>query len=396
MKEKRVSYSIPDEVLHWLTLKAVGKLGETESEKLNRWMHENPEAGDDCASFTDKVKKTQWTYLSNNIADPKMLVENLLPVKTDNRTGNRRIFHYLAYAASLLILAGFLWYFLYQSEKTEIVTTQHEAPALERQNRALLVLSDGTSLELDKSGSTEMTGEGGVKITNLPGEILRYEQEAGSDDQTRMNRLIVPAGARYQLQLSDGTKVWMNSESELEYPVSFAANHRSVKLSGEAFFEVKENKNAPFKIEANGYEVVVYGTSLNISAYANDSFIQTTLVTGALEVNSREGDTFRLDPGQMAMISHNDQKTSISNVDTKLYTSWRDGILYFHRISLKELAIKLERWYDVEILFESEQKSGLLFSGAMENSRDIRFLLKLIGQAANVEFEIDEKQIYVK
>lgn len=396
MKENRVPYSIPDEVLHWLTLKALGKLAETESEKLNRWMHENPEACNDCASFTDKVKKTHWTYLSKNIADPKTIVVKLLPFKTNNRAGNRSIFPYLAYAASLLILAGFLWYFLYQSDKTEIETTQHEAPALERKNRALLVLSDGTSHELDKSGSAEMTGEGGVKITNLPGEILRYEQEDTSTDEKPMNCLIVPAGARYQLQLSDGTKVWMNSESELEYPVSFSANHRSVRLTGEAFFEVKENKNAPFKIEANGYEIVVYGTSLNISAYANDSFIQTTLVTGALEVNSREGDTFRLDPGQMAMISHNNQEVSISNVDTRLYTSWRDGILHFHKISLKELAIKLERWYDVEIVFDSEQKSGLLFSGAMENSRDIRFLLKLIGQAANVEFEISEKQIYVK
>jgi ferric-dicitrate binding protein FerR (iron transport regulator) len=270
-------------------------------------MHENPKASEDYTSFMDKVKKTRWTYLSNDIADPKTLVVKLLPVKTDNRTGNRRIFPYLAYAASLLILAGFLWYFLYLSDKTEIETTHHEAPALERQNRALLVLSDGTSLELDKSGSAEMTDEGGVKITNLPGEILRYEQADTSTDEQPMNRLIVPAGARYQLQLSDGTKVWMNAESELEYPVSFSANQRSVRLTGEAFFEVKENKNAPFKIEANGYEIVVYGTSLNISAYSNDSFIQTTLVTGALEVNNREGNAFRLDPGQMAMISHNDQ-----------------------------------------------------------------------------------------
>ncbi|MBE0639329.1 MAG: FecR domain-containing protein [Bacteroidales bacterium] len=396
MKEIKESFSFPDEILHLLTHKALGKLDASGLDKLNGWIRENPDAEPECNVFMVKVKKIHWTYYSNEIADPNVVIEEYLPMKSDKRPFIHVVYPYLAMAATLLILIGFIWYFVYHRDRKSAETAHNETPALERQNKAILVLSDGKSLELDNSGCDELTAESGVRITNQPGELLRYEQEQAVDDESRMNRLIVPSGARYQLQLADGTKVWMNSHSELEYPVSFTGDKRKVRLSGEAYFEVMANPSAPFIIEANGYEIFVFGTQLNISAYSGDSFIQTTLVSGALEVNSREGDAYKLTPGQMAMIVHDDQKVLINNVDTRLFTSWRDGILYFNKISLKELAVKLERWYDVEILFDSDQTAGLLFSGAMENSRDIQFLLRLIGEAANVEFEIEGKQIYVK
>jgi len=396
MKEKRESYFIPDEVLHFLTLKALKKLDEAGADKLSRWMSENPEAEEDCAIFLDSVKKMYWASLYNSTSDPEALINRYFEGKKKTRARISRIYPYLAVAATVIFLAGFLWYFLFFAKNEEIKTAHTETTLTERQNRAVLVLSDGAIVDLDQSDNKSVSEENGVQIFNLPGEVLRYEQATEPVIENRTNRLIVPAGARYQIQLADGTKVWMNSLSELEYPVSFSAQKRKVKLSGEAYFEVTRNPSAPFTIEANGYEVVVLGTSFNVSAYASDSFIQTTLVTGAVEVNNREGTAYNLNPGQMAMINHEGQEISINYVDTRLYTSWRDGILHFNKITLQELAIKLERWYDVDIQFANEQTSGLLFSGAMENSRDVRFLLTLIGQAANVEFEIVDKQIYVK
>lgn len=396
MKEKRASYFIPDEILHHLTLKALKRLDEEGDKKLIRWISENPEAEEDCLIFLDQIKKLHYTSLSSNVTRPDELVDRYLKSKMTTRTGIRKIYPYLALAASIIFLAGFLWYFLFSAKNEVIITARTETTLPERQNRAMLVLSDGAVVDLDQSGSASLTEENGTRITNLPGEILRYEKSATAAGERRMNRLIVPAGARYQIQLADGTQVWMNSLSELEYPVSFSTQERKVKLSGEAYFEVTKNPSAPFIIEANGYEVFVLGTSLNISAYSGDGFIQTTLVTGALEVNNREGTAYKLNPGQMAMINHDGQEISINYVDTRLYTSWREGILHFNKITLQELAIKLERWYDVDIQFANEQTSKLLFSGAMENSRDVRFLLNLIGQAANVDFEIVDRQIYVK
>jgi len=396
MIESREPYFIPDETLHWLTLKALGQLDAQQAESLNRWLKENPEAYDDCLFYVEKVKKINWTYQSKSINDPHQFVENYLHRKTSGRLGFGRPYTFLAYAASFLILAGLVWYFLYDTEKSVPEIVHEQPPVLERQNRAILVLSDGTNLDLGSAQNDGLTNESGVHITNQPGELLRYEKGNSASEDIRTNRLIIPVGARYQLQLSDGTLVWMNSGSELEYPAVFAANNRIVRLKGEAFFDVAKDELAPFKIEVNGYEIVVLGTSLNISAYDSDDFIQTTLVSGELQVNSRRGTVHKLLPGQMALINHNSQEVSINTVDTRLYTSWRDGILHFNKITMLELAKKLERWYDVEIVFEDEQIAALTFSGALENSRDIRFLLRLIGQAANVEFEINEKQIYVK
>lgn len=396
MKEIKEHYSIPDEILHLLVLKATGRLQQDDATRLNFWLHENPEAHNDCNTFMTKVQKLQWMHLSQKITDPQDLINNILSEKFQKHPGLRGIYRYLAYAATLLIMVGFAWYFLIFKAKDEPQSFAKEATVMERHNRAMLVLSDGNSLVLDQSHNPEILDENGVHITNLPGKLLRYEKHETPIDEQRMNRLIVPAGARYQLQLSDGTKVWMNARSELEYPVSFSSNNRRVRLFGEAYFEVMQDASACFTIEANGYEVVVLGTALNISAYGDDGFIQTTLVSGALELINRKGSAYKLSPGQMAMISHEDQEVLIEHVDTRLFTSWREGVLHFNKITLKELAVKLERWYDVEIHFSNEQASGLLFSGAMENSRDIRFLLKLIGKAARVDFEIDENRIIVK
>lgn len=397
MKERKEKYTIPDKILHLLTQKATGLLKDADAQKLEQWMLDNPAAATDCADYTDRVRKLRWSYLAKEIADPRELVGSLIQQKPLPKPAFIRKFRYFGYAATLLVLLGFAWY-LHQiiSNEENAVAVTPEAPFAERQNRAVLVLSDGETINLDEQTIAKMPDEKGVRITNLPGELLRYEKQEVRVDEQRMNRLIVPAGARYQLQLSDGTKVWMNARSALEYPVAFSSQSRLVKLSGEAYFEVKENPSVPFVVEANDYKIVVHGTSLNISAYAEDNYIQTTLVTGALEVEDREGTAYKLNPGQMAMISHENQDVSIENVDTKFFTSWRNGILHFNKISLKELAIKLERWYDVDINFGSAYTADLLFSGAMENSRDITFILKLISQAANVEYEISDKQILIK
>lgn len=397
MKDKKEKYIIPEEILHLLTQKATGIIKVADEQKLEQWMLENPAAVADCADYTDRVTKIHWSYLSKEIADPRELFERLIQQKPEPKPAFALKFRYFGYAATLLVLLGFAWY-LHQiiNHEENPAAAATEVRVAERQNRAVLVLSDGETVNLDEQAIAKLPDENGVRITNLPGELLRYEKQEVRLDELRMNRLIVPAGARYQLQLSDGTKVWMNARSALEYPVAFSSQSRKVKLSGEAYFEVQENPSVPFVIEANDYRIVVHGTSLNISAYADDNYMQTTLVKGALEVEDREGKVYKLNPGQMAMISHKNQDVSIENVDTKFFTSWRDGILHFNKIPLKELAIKLERWYDVEINFGSTHTANMVFSGAMENSRDITFILKLISQAANVEYEINDKKILIQ
>ncbi|MBE0661577.1 MAG: FecR domain-containing protein [Bacteroidales bacterium] len=395
MKELNETPPIPDVILQFLTQQALGKLDHTDLGLLEQWIEQNPERIDECIAYKGQLKKYYWIYLSKSAKEPETIIDGLLGKRQHQSKTRAMLIKLLPYAAALFTLVGLGWFLLQFNNDTESSIAQTELKVLERYSNAVLVLSDGKQIVLDDE-STHLSGENGVRITNQPGEFLRYDQEAVGGDAPRMNRLIVPAGARYQLQLADGTRVWMNSRSELEYPVAFSTDLRRVKLSGEAFFEVMTNSSAPFIIEANGYEVLVHGTAFNVSAYNDDNFIQTTLVSGVVEMSSREGLAYKLNPGQMAMFSHQSQKFEIGYVDTRLFTSWKEGVLHFNKISLQDLATKLERWYDVEISFENELAAGFQFSGAMENSREIRFLLDLIGRAANVEFEINGKQIIVK
>ncbi len=384
--------NIPEDVLHGLAQKALGKATQAELEQLQQWLDEHPESQASCQLFMKHIQRQYWIHLSKGVEDPLQQFEALSLHQNKKRSLRPRL---LAYAATLLLLAGFGWYIHKLTTETP-VENHAEAPMPERHNKALLVLSDGHRLVLDDPASTNMQDKGGVKITNRPGELLRYEQETAVQGEVQTNRLIVPAGARYQLELSDGTRVWVNSRSELEYPVQFIGDKRILSLKGEAFFEVSTDAEKPFIVQSNGYQIEVLGTSLNISAYQEDAFLQTTLISGAAAVNDLSGRQHKLEPGEMAHVDYQSHDVHIEQVDTRLYTSWREGILHFNKITLSELAVKLERWYDVDIQFENQQTAQLLFSGAMENSREIGFLLNLIGKAAEVEFEIVENRIIVK
>jgi ferric-dicitrate binding protein FerR (iron transport regulator) len=392
MMNKENFNSIPEDIINLLAKRATGSLSETESQVLHEWLCLNPEKANQSNRFTEAFNRLYWTYLAQNISNPQTIVDRAFSKKPKSR---RLITRYLAYAAIILLLLGFGWslYKQYIKEETIEITEQQ---TIERHNKAMLILSDGNSLILDSPENTELADANGVRIRNNPGELLQYEQDENQLNQLKKNRLIIPVGARYQLKLSDGTQVWMNSLSELEYPVAFASNERRVKLSGEAYFVVKPKPESDFIIEANGYEIRVTGTSLNVSAYEVDGYMHTTLVSGTVDVQSRLGQWQKLRPGQMALINNENQEILVEEVDPRYYTSWREGILYFNKISLQDLATKLERWYDVDITFTNDGTKGLLFSGAMENSRNIEFLLFLIGQASKVEFEINNNQIRVK
>lgn len=396
MKEQKELSPVPDYILNLLSKHALGNLRRSDQQVLEQWMTQHPDKLNECNEFRDRVKKLYWIYLSENTKEPSDVINNISLKRTSGFIQTRRLYNLLIYAATIMVLAGFAWYFIHLVSIKKAINHHSEIIVFERHNKAVLVLSDGSSLVLDSPESSDMPNEEGVHITNLPGKILQYKQQEVVDNKQPMNRLIVPAGARYELQLADGTHVWMNAKSELEYPVAFASSQRRVILSGEAYFDVQSDVSSPFIIETNGYEIVVTGTTFNVSAYAEDGYIQTTLVSGTLEVNSREGVAHKLNPGQMAVIHHKSQEVEIEFVDTRLFTSWREGVLHFNKISLRELATRLERWYDVQIIFENKKAADFIFSGAMENSRDINFLLNLIGRAANVEFETEEKQIIVK
>jgi transmembrane sensor len=392
---ERDYYNLPDFVLRLLAAKASGKLTSEQEMQLQNWLSQNPQHMAKSEELLGLLQKQHYLHLRSQVNEAqgwKAIQQKIHPQKTIRTLA----WKWSKYAAALLVIMSFAWYLRTTVKTTSKETAQVHIQKVERNNKAVLVLSDGSEMVLDNPGDTLLKESGGITIKNLPGQMLAYDQSQINPDEKSINKLVVPAGARYEIRLSDGTKVWMNSVSQLEYPLAFGKSQRKIKLTGEAFFEVAKDATRPFIIDANGYEIKVLGTSFNVSVYPADNFMETTLVNGAVEITGKGGKVISLKPAQMARVDNADQSIAIETVDTRYFTSWKDGIMYFDNMPLEDLTTKLERWYCVKITYKNEKPKRLHFSGALENSRDIQFLLNLISQTTHVKFEVKDKLITVE
>ena len=258
------------------------------------------------------------------------------------------------------------------------------------QARANLKLADGSTVYLDDHVNGTLARQGSVDITrNEMGEII-YSGTA--TDAITMNTLSLPKGSKpIRLVLSDGSLVWLNAASSITYPTAFVGQERRVSISGEAYFEVSENKAMPFLVEHNELLVKVLGTHFNVNTYENEASNKVTLLSGLVNVGNGKI-TKQLIPGQQASIS----KTVFSvkeNIDTDEVMAWKNGQFYFGGSDIKSIMNQIERYYDVEVEFRDE----VPYQFVAKISRDVNvsaFLQKL--ELTNlIHFKIEGKKIIV-
>lgn len=223
----------------------------------------------------------------------------------------------------------------------------------------------------------------GVMI--LPGDSLADKAVA-----VEKSWIVVPRGGEYQLILPDGTKVWLNSDSKLEFPNTFVGDERRVKLAGEAYFEVAKNKAKPFRVEVDRVEVVVLGTSFNIHAY--DEAVKTTLVEGAVKLNVA-GKAYSLSPGFEANVDQGGVKIVKSDVYEQI--AWKDGRFVFREKRLEEVMSILSRWYDFEIFYQNAAVKDLHFTGNIPRHATINEVLKFLERTHLVHFSVVGRTVIV-
>lgn len=279
-----------------------------------------------------------------------------------------------------------------------VATPQNETvqPIRPGTNKAVLTLNDGSIHNLTSSGNLRLT-EDGASISN-EGTKLKYTEKNIIPQKIKYNTLTVPRGGEFSLQLSDGTKVWLNSESVLHYPVQFSEKERRVELTGEAFFEVSRNEKSPFFVESGQQTVEVFGTEFNISCYKENQFVYTTLVNGSVEVFSSNKPENRqtLAPNEQSILGKSDEKISKQAVDPYQYVSWKEGRFVFRDQNLQEIMTKLAKWYDVEVIFANEDLKEIKFTGNLKRYEDFGEVLKKIEKTREVEFEINGKIITIR
>lgn len=257
--------------------------------------------------------------------------------------------------------------------------------------QATLTLPDGQVIALDELGEDKIVKGVGFELHIVNGEI-QYKGE----NQTAvlaMTTLRTPRGGEYQTRLPDGTEVWLNAGSSITYPLSFAADRREVYIEGEAFFDVKKDRNRPFIVYAEETSITVLGTQFNVSAYPEEKRIRTTLVEGSIRL--QKGEAIRqLVPGQQAHTLRESQHITVQSVDIEEIMAWKNGYFYFHNEDIKSAMEKIARWYDVEVRYK-DNMSQIGLDGTISRMENLNQLLQALQLTGTAKFALEGRRIIV-
>ena len=256
--------------------------------------------------------------------------------------------------------------------------------------KAVLTLANGAQIDVLRMEE----GRDGKVLIDVKGQEVEEPDESGAADETVWHTLTVPAGGEFFYELSDSTKVWLNSASELRFPVHFAGQGtREVYLKGEAFFDVtKTNGAVPFVVRLSGGDIKVYGTRFLVKNYAGEP-LSAVLTRGCIGFTSSQGRDVLLSPSDRLEVSGENMR--IEQVDTTLYMSWINQMFVFDGQPLEEIMKTLSRWYDMEFTFQSEDLKHIRFSGRLNRYQDIRVLLRTYEQTAGIRFDIQGRNIII-
>lgn len=303
-----------------------------------------------------------------------------------------------AAAAVLLVAIAAGVFFLNQPEKPSPVPVAAVLPndALPGQDGAILTLANGQKIVLD-SLHTGLLEEQGMRAVIKEG-MLVYEVPAVTDGPVTYNTMSTPRGRQFQVVLPDGTKVWLNAASTITYPTRFAELNRKVTISGEAYFEVAKDPAKPFVVDFSSRAgapaegaIEVLGTHFNINTYDNIQGAATTLLEGSVQVTAG-GNQERLQPGEQ-MVVRNSQLKKWNKVDLAAIMAWKEGQFYFNDTRLASVMAELERWYDVDVVYEHGIPGGTL-SGEFPRSLLLSEVLRIL-ELSGVRYRIEHKKLMI-
>lgn len=293
-------------------------------------------------------------------------------------------------AAILLLICSVAAYRIFsgKNSKPDEAIARVEDIVPEHTDRAILKLENGQEILLD-SAHGKIVQRSGLTIDNENGK-LNYDVEAKAPV---MHTLYTPHGTQYQLQLPDGTNVWVNAASSITYPTVFTGGKREVSITGEAYFEVAKNKELPFIVKTNDMQVEVTGTHFNINSYTDEPYPVTTLLEGGVKV-SRSNITVQLKPGEQSVSGPESNLTVRKDVNTDEVMAWKNGYFHFESADLPTILRQLSRWYEINVTYDGPAPKDKFFVIIKRNST-LSAVLKAL-QANNVQFSIDGKNVKVK
>jgi ferric-dicitrate binding protein FerR (iron transport regulator) len=305
----------------------------------------------------------------------------------------------MRYAAVLIItlsIGAVGFWSLHQHQKSYVYTTDTDP---EKDNQSRLLLSNGTTVDLEKDNSKiAMNGDQKIVIDN---EKVIDLTKISEPDETKMNEVVIPYGKRSQLLLEDGTKVWLNAGSKMAFPTKFSKNKREVFLEGEAYFEVSHNPEKPFFVNTGEITIKVLGTKFDLSAYKTDKLTETILLEGKVAISEQSPLGFLfpetiLMPNHKASYNRNDRSIVVKDEsDVEFAIAWTEGWFKFSQQSMNEVLNKLQRYYNVQFVYDREFRTTDLISGKLDLKESVEQVMIALTDVANIQYRIDGDKIYI-
>ena len=366
----------------------------TEKEE-HRFLYEKIVSGRSVSEYLEKETEVKADI------DVKMISARVQEQIQKNKFRKQRRFrrwYGMVGAACLagIILTGF---FFLNSGKDEPIPVARIQPGQHGNEKVMLMLANGEMIGLTRQGNDSICiGQATIIKKN---DQLAYEKNRdslGGYVEEERNRIITTVGGDYFFILSDGTKVWLNAESELDFPVDFIGKERVVKLKGEAYFEVKSDAARPFVVETKEVRTRVLGTSFNIKAYDNEECVFTTLLTGKVEVSAVEekGESVVLTPGMQCEWQKEEHDLSVKRVNAENYIAWKQGAFMFDNEDIRVVTRVLERWYGVKFIYNKETTREHTFSGCLSKDESLESILETLTYTGGPRFKVEKDVVHVK
>lgn len=395
------------------------ELTEEENQYLINWSKEN-ESNNQIYNRCLEERE-----ISNQLKDPipindKILWSKVLKGVDFKQQGVRYRWVYLRNMAAAAIVVLFVGAAFYLMRSTKPASqgkiqspTEIAKDIAPGGNRAILVLSDGSKVDLESSTNGLISKQGNSSVSKLSNGQLAYKKLSTEKPSTIVfNSLTTPKGGTYELLLPDGSKVWLNSSSSIRYPTSFWGKTRDVEISGEAYLEIARNPGMPFSVKTSGQLVEVLGTAFNINSYPNEPIERTTLVSGSIKISIvGSGRTQRvkypsnpiiLKPGQESQISQTRPIDTLGysrkkiivlkDVDMDATTAWKNGEFEFAKADLDYVMRQLERWYDIQVTYKS--LPNIRLSGTISRNVALSSVLKML-ELNGVKFSVAGNKISI-
>lgn len=347
---------------------------------IDERLHSEEERKGEGEELNERLQRRLSTILSNR--------------DVTERNFNRNIRWWWIAAASIILIVGVLaalsiWHNEVSVGQIAKIEPAHDV--MPGSNKAVLILSNGTTVPLDSSHSGLLSQQGGSDVVNTTDGMLRYDI-AEHKSMIVYNTLSTPNGGQYKLRLPDGTMVWLNNASSIHYPTSFQGNERLVEITGEVYFEVVHNALKPFVVKAGNQIIKDIGTHFNVNAYEGPNSVKTTLLEGSVVVRNNSS-SILLQPGQQAegALDGNIHLRTLEDADNVV--AWKNGLFFFDNASIQEVMQQLSKWYDIKVKYKGVP-SKRRFKGKIQMNIPLSTVLVNIGEES-IRYNIENKTVTI-